>query len=334
MLALAQQQQWQQQLLQELSEKQQQQLSMESQMSRLQSELSELSSQLASERSRATQLQKALTESENHPAATTAEPVLSDGHSDNNNGRTAAAAADATAAATVAAATFSAGADGLPAVAASAPAKQHQTEQYSQAAVADIGYSASATTAAAADSAGFNDSSRSYADVDSSSSWQQYVDQYLLVDLPSGGRVSHGAIIGAESGVWASDPGFPPVTQQEATSLLAVIQAGAESAATKGDVQKSNGKSHGSHNDKSNQAGRVLTIAGKQYEVTGVNQGGQGVLTCRVKRGLLEFGGRGGCAIAATNAALTVAMYDETGSEAGCVGAVQDLAAVLIAYGY
>jgi profilin len=52
-------------------------------------------------------------------------------------------------------------------------------------------------------------------------SWQQYVDEHLMVDLPHGGRLSSAAIVGQDGGIWASSPGFPDVTPEEVDALVA-----------------------------------------------------------------------------------------------------------------
>lgn len=49
-------------------------------------------------------------------------------------------------------------------------------------------------------------------------SWQAYVDEHLLVDLPNGGQLSSAAIVGADGGVWAQSPTFPAITADEVRS--------------------------------------------------------------------------------------------------------------------
>jgi profilin len=52
-------------------------------------------------------------------------------------------------------------------------------------------------------------------------SWQQYVDDHLMVELPHGGTLLSAAIVGHDGGVWASSPGFPDVTPEEVDALMA-----------------------------------------------------------------------------------------------------------------
>mmetsp|Transcript_31224 Transcript_31224/g.52451 ORF Transcript_31224/g.52451 Transcript_31224/m.52451 type:complete len:130 (-) Transcript_31224:223-612(-) len=40
-------------------------------------------------------------------------------------------------------------------------------------------------------------------------SWQAYVDDHLMVDLPGGGMLSGAAIFGQDGNPWATSPGFP-----------------------------------------------------------------------------------------------------------------------------
>lgn len=55
-------------------------------------------------------------------------------------------------------------------------------------------------------------------------SWQTYVDDHLLADLPSGGKLTHAAILGHDGGVWAQSPEFPEVDAQQMTDLLAGVE--------------------------------------------------------------------------------------------------------------
>ena len=89
-------------------------------------------------------------------------------------------------------------------------------------------------------------------------SWQQYVDEHLMVDLPSGekrreggrdapdhaarnptpnsppllqgGRLASAAIIGHDGGVWAAAPEFPEVTPEEVDAVVAGLADGGEAA--------------------------------------------------------------------------------------------------------
>jgi len=46
-------------------------------------------------------------------------------------------------------------------------------------------------------------------------SWQAYIDDHLIVPLPSGGQLSSAAIVGSDGGVWAQSDTFPEASEQE-----------------------------------------------------------------------------------------------------------------------
>ena len=50
-------------------------------------------------------------------------------------------------------------------------------------------------------------------------SWQTYVDDHLLCDLPNGGQLSHAAIVGLDGGVWAQSASFPAVSASEVDKI-------------------------------------------------------------------------------------------------------------------
>ena len=50
-------------------------------------------------------------------------------------------------------------------------------------------------------------------------SWQSYVDDHLLVELPGGGQLTHAAILGEDGGVWAQSPEFPTVSEAQVSSI-------------------------------------------------------------------------------------------------------------------
>jgi len=51
-------------------------------------------------------------------------------------------------------------------------------------------------------------------------SWQSYVDEHLLCELPHGGQLSSAAIVGQDGGVWAQSDGFPEVSAEQARDSL------------------------------------------------------------------------------------------------------------------
>jgi profilin len=46
-------------------------------------------------------------------------------------------------------------------------------------------------------------------------SWQTYVDEHLLCELPKGGVLSAAAIVGQDGGVWAQSEQFPSLHDGE-----------------------------------------------------------------------------------------------------------------------
>ncbi len=46
-------------------------------------------------------------------------------------------------------------------------------------------------------------------------SWQEYVDDHLMCDLPNGGTLKSAAIVGLDGGVWAQSPEFPALGDDE-----------------------------------------------------------------------------------------------------------------------
>jgi len=52
-------------------------------------------------------------------------------------------------------------------------------------------------------------------------SWQSYVDEHLLCELPHGGQLSSAAIVGQDGGVWAQSDGFPEVSAEQVRAQAA-----------------------------------------------------------------------------------------------------------------
>ena len=46
-------------------------------------------------------------------------------------------------------------------------------------------------------------------------SWQEYVDDHLMCELPNGGNLKSAAIVGLDGGVWAQSPDFPTLSNDE-----------------------------------------------------------------------------------------------------------------------
>jgi hypothetical protein len=171
---------------------------------------------------------------------------------------------------------------------------------------------------------------------------QLYVDQYLLADLPEGGRLAHAAIVGPDSGVWASDPTFPALSQAEAAKLAALLQTAAAVPAAAAAAPSGSSNRAGS-NAKQQLVTETISIGGKVYEARvtpAAAAGGEGIpgsvlLVCRSKGGLMGLGGgKEGAVVAATGRALVMGLWDDRRAEAGCSSAVQRLAQALLSYGY
>lgn len=174
-----------------------------------------------------------------------------------------------------------------------------------------------------------------------------YVDSYLLTELPQGGRLAHAAIVGPGSGVWASDPAFPAVSQAEAMKLAALLEsaAAATSVAAVGAAAGVTTGGGASGVTKKQQVSDI-SIGGKAYEArvtttaaSGAAGGGAGasvqLLMCRSKGGVLGLGGgKEGAVIAATGQALVIGLWTDRRVEQGCSNAVERLAQALISYGY
>lgn len=51
-------------------------------------------------------------------------------------------------------------------------------------------------------------------------SWQTYIDDHLMVDLPNGGKLTSAAIFGQDGGVWAQSPNFPALSADQVKVLM------------------------------------------------------------------------------------------------------------------
>lgn len=51
-------------------------------------------------------------------------------------------------------------------------------------------------------------------------SWQPYVDDHLLAELPHGGTLEHAALVSHEGDVWAQSPNFPEVSTTEVQAIM------------------------------------------------------------------------------------------------------------------
>ncbi|EFN51757.1 hypothetical protein CHLNCDRAFT_27467 [Chlorella variabilis] len=127
-------------------------------------------------------------------------------------------------------------------------------------------------------------------------SWQDYIDQQLMCTLPSGGQLSHAAIVGTDGGVWAQSESFPAITEEEIAALV------------KG------------FDDPSQLAQNGLRIGGEKYMLVAGEPG-------EVLRGKQ---GSAGCTIKRTKTAMVVGIYGEGVPHGDCNIVVEGLADYLL----
>ena len=51
-------------------------------------------------------------------------------------------------------------------------------------------------------------------------SWQAYIDDHLMCELPGGGQLAHAAICGHDGAVWAQSEDFPAISEAEILALV------------------------------------------------------------------------------------------------------------------
>lgn len=130
-------------------------------------------------------------------------------------------------------------------------------------------------------------------------SWEAYVTDHLMCQLPGGGQLAHSAIWGQDGGIWAQDEGFPPVKPGEIAALVAGFL------------------------DPTNLAQNGLWIGGEKYLMV---QGEPG----KVLRGKK---GPGGCTLKKTKTAVVVGIYDEGVPPGECNVIVEGLGDYLLESG-
>ncbi|GBF99991.1 profilin [Raphidocelis subcapitata] len=126
-------------------------------------------------------------------------------------------------------------------------------------------------------------------------SWDQYIE-HLLVDLPNGGKLTSAAIVGQDGGIWAQSPGFPAVTPEQVTALMAGFDS-MEKSGHAGEL-----------------GGTGIKLGDIKYQVA---PGDETVLRGKSKGG--------GCCIKRTNTALVVGIYDEPVTAGDCNVIVENL---------
>eukprot|EP00891_Asterochloris_glomerata_P006836 jgi/Astpho2/6836/e_gw1.00105.65.1_t len=130
-------------------------------------------------------------------------------------------------------------------------------------------------------------------------SWDAYITDHLMVELPNGGQLTHAAIVGQDGGVWAQSAEFPELSQAEADALWRGFS------------------------DNSTLAQNGLKVGGVKYMVIAGEPGA-------VHRGKK---GAGGVTVKKTTSAMVIGIYSEGVRPADCTLIVENLGDYLIGQG-
>ena len=131
-------------------------------------------------------------------------------------------------------------------------------------------------------------------------SWDSYVE-HLMVDLPNGGKLTTGGIVGQDGGVWAAAPDFPDVTPEQVTAIMAGF-ASIEKDGHAGEL-----------------GGTGIRLGAEKFQVA---PGDETVLRGK--------SAGGGCTIKRTGTALVVGIYKEPVQPGDCNVIVENLGDYLI----
>lgn len=130
-------------------------------------------------------------------------------------------------------------------------------------------------------------------------SWQSYIDDQLMVNLPSNSTLKSAAIMGQDGYTWAQSADFPQATPQEIANIVAAFD------------------------NSNNLASNGLLFNGEKYMVI---QGEPGAVI-RGKKG------QGGITIKKTVGALVVGIYDTPTTPGECNVVVENLGDYLLGQG-
>jgi len=133
-------------------------------------------------------------------------------------------------------------------------------------------------------------------------SWQTYVDEHLLCELPKGGVLSAAAIVGQDGGVWAHSDQFPSLHDGEVAKLVAGFD------------------------DSSDLAANGLFLGGEKFMLLAGEPGA-------VIRGRGRDAKTKGVTIKRTTSALVIGIYNEGVQPADCNLVVENLGDYLIGQG-
>jgi profilin len=125
-------------------------------------------------------------------------------------------------------------------------------------------------------------------------SWQTYIDDHLMVELPHGGQLESAAILGLDGGVWAQSSNFPELSEPEVEALVKGFEgkAGSDALAQSG-----------------------IRLGGNKYMAIAGEEG-------QVHRGKK---GAGGVTVKKTNTAMVVGIYGEGVQPADCTTIVENM---------
>ncbi|GAQ78249.1 Profilin [Klebsormidium nitens] len=131
-------------------------------------------------------------------------------------------------------------------------------------------------------------------------SWQSYVDDHLLCQLPSGNQLRHAAIYGQDGSLWAESAEFPKILPEEIEKIVAGFA------------------------DPNLLGPTGIMIAGQKYMAVMSEKD----VVLRGKKG------PGGCTIKKTTSALLIGIYEEPVQPGECNVVVENLGDYLIGQGY
>eukprot|EP00215_Chloropicon_roscoffensis_P000957 CAMPEP_0198465338 /NCGR_PEP_ID=MMETSP1456-20131121/3270_1 /TAXON_ID=1461544 ORGANISM="Unidentified sp., Strain RCC1871" /NCGR_SAMPLE_ID=MMETSP1456 /ASSEMBLY_ACC=CAM_ASM_001119 /LENGTH=132 /DNA_ID=CAMNT_0044191181 /DNA_START=74 /DNA_END=472 /DNA_ORIENTATION=+ len=127
-------------------------------------------------------------------------------------------------------------------------------------------------------------------------SWQSYVDDHLMVELPGGGKLSSAAIYGQDGGCWAQSAGFPTLDADQAKVFVSGFS------------------------DPGSVAAGGIKIGDRKF----ISIGGIPGECLRGRKGAA------GCCVKKTNTAMVIGIYDEGVQGGDCNVIVENLGDYLI----
>lgn len=136
-------------------------------------------------------------------------------------------------------------------------------------------------------------------------SWDSYITEHLMVDLPHGGKLKAAGILGQDGGIWSQSSDFPAVT----TDQVAAIMKGFSSIEKDGHAGELGGTG--------------ILLGDLKFQVV---PGDESVIRGKAVGG--------GCTIKRTTTALVVGIYEEPVTPGDCNIIVENLGDYLIGQQY